>query len=116
MIKAAVSKTKEMIIDQIIDLLGQGIIHLLQEVMTGSVPPFGRPLYKSLRDDVQRMTRKFPRSCPVKARVPVRGQHSSGGGTSHPSAISITWFIHIASSSSPMICGSSQEGRNEGCL
>ena len=60
LVKTSVPKAKEVVIDHIIDPLGQDIIHLLQEVVTGAIPPFGRFLDESLRDDVQGVTRKFP--------------------------------------------------------
>ena len=73
LIKTSVPKAKEVAIDYIVDPFDQDTIHLLQEVMTGGIPLYGRYLYESLRDDVKGVTRKFPCSCPVKGLVPVRG-------------------------------------------
>lgn len=66
LMKASIPETKEVIIDNSIDLLGQDGVYVLQEVMTRVIPLFGRYLDDSLRDDVQAVVRKFPRSRSVK--------------------------------------------------
>ena len=67
LMKTSVPKTEEVIINDIIDLLGQDIIHHVQEVVTRAIPLFGRFLDESLRDNVQGVIRKFPRSRPIKS-------------------------------------------------
>ena len=58
--KAPVPKVVEAFVDHPVDLPSQDIVHLLQQVMTGSVPLLGGRLDKSLCDDVQGVVWKFP--------------------------------------------------------
>ena len=67
LMKTSVLKAEEVIIDNIIDLLGQDAIHHVQELVARVIPLFGRSLDDSLRDNVQAVVRKFPRSCPVNS-------------------------------------------------
>lgn len=57
----------EAVIGHLIDLPGQDIIHILQEVVTRVIPLFGRYLDEPFRDNVQGVTRELPRSSSVKA-------------------------------------------------
>jgi hypothetical protein len=66
LVKTSVLKTMEAVIDHLIDLLDQDIIHLLQQAVTRGVPLFGGYLDESLRDDIRVVIWKFPRPSPVK--------------------------------------------------
>ena len=66
MVKTSVPEREEVIIDHIIHPLDQDLIHLLQKFVTRDTPLLDRYFDESLRDNVQGVTRKFPRSRPVK--------------------------------------------------
>ena len=64
--KASILKRVEAVVEHRIDLHGQDIIHLLQQVVTRSIPLNGGSLDKSLRHDERVMIWEFPRSGPVE--------------------------------------------------
>ena len=65
LMKTPVLKRVEAVIHHLVYLPDQGVIHLLQQVVTRVIPLFGGYLYESLRDNVQIVSRKFSRSSPV---------------------------------------------------
>jgi len=56
-------------IDNLVDLPGQDIVHLLQQVVTRTTPLFDGYFDEPLRNDVQTVVWKFPRSSPIKESV-----------------------------------------------
>lgn len=89
MVKTSVPEREEVIVDHAIHPLDQDLIHVLQKVVTRGIPLLDRYLDESLGDNIQGVTREFPRPRPVKLSQ-IRGQLHSGVGASHSSAMAIT--------------------------
>jgi len=64
--KTSILKRVEAFIGHLIDLLGQDIIHLLQQIVTRGIPLISGSLDEPLRYDERVVVGKFPRSGPVK--------------------------------------------------
>lgn len=67
--KSSILERVEVAIGHLIDLLGQDIVHLLQQTVTRGIPLCGGSLDKSLRYDERVVIRELPRSSPVEERV-----------------------------------------------
>jgi hypothetical protein len=67
LIKTSILEKVEVGIDHLIDLLGQDIIHCLQQVVTWDIPLFGGYRDEPLRDNIQVVVWEFSRSSPVNA-------------------------------------------------
>ena len=87
--KTSVPETEEVVIEHLGRPLGQDIVYILQKAVGRGIPPFGRCLDESLRDNVQGVTWKFPCPCPRKF-VPVGDQLCSELGAPYSSPKVIT--------------------------
>jgi len=64
--KPSILERVEVVIGHLIDLLGQDIVHILQQIVTRGIPLCGGSLDESLRYDERVVIRELPRSSPVK--------------------------------------------------
>ena len=66
LMKTPILESVEAVIQHLVNLLDQDLIHLLRQITARGVPLFGGALDESFRYDERVVICKFPRSSPVK--------------------------------------------------
>lgn len=64
LVKASVPESTKAFVDHSVNLLGQHLVYVSQQLVTGRLPLFGRYLDEPFRDNVEGVVWKLPGSCP----------------------------------------------------